>query len=254
MRDGIDQALKPVPAHRALGEHRRPRLVTRRLDLLLTPAEQQAWVRDRIALVDTPTRLDASRHRIARRPDYHRLVEQPDFELLAVVLRVLTQTTIPRPRATERRFWSLSAMSDAPTGEPASCVSRLATLSVRDLATAVFARHHDHPDEIQGRVCVSRAALERSVGSLDVFQNAWPELLVAPGTLEPEAGPDVCTVYFLDATHLLEALMDDRHDLVQAARVLNLRLMRQGPTSHRNGHCMDLADHVVGRPFAHDTA
>ena len=63
MRDGIDQALKPVPAHRALGVHRRPRLVTLRLDLLLTPAVQQAWVRDRIALVGT---VDIERQRAGR--------------------------------------------------------------------------------------------------------------------------------------------------------------------------------------------
>jgi hypothetical protein len=254
MREGVDQALKPVPVAAVLGRHRRPRFAARRLDAVMTPAEQQAWVRDRIALVDTPTRLDAPRHRIARRPDYHRLLEQPDFELLGVVLRVLTQATIPRPRSTEGRFWSLSAMPGAMEGQAPSRVSRLATLMVRDLATAVFARHVDHPGEIQGRVSVSRASLERSTGSLDAFQRSWPELLVEGGAGEPGAGPDVCTIHFVDATHLLDVLMDDRHDLVQAARVLNLRLMRQGPTSHHNGHCMDLADHVVGRPFAHDTA
>lgn len=240
------RALTPVAAGGVLARPLRPRKAARRLDLLLTPAEQQAWVHDRIHLVDTPSRLDAPRHRIACRPDYHRLVDQPDFDLLGVVLRVLVQTTVPRPRATERRFWSLSGMPDA-TAQESPTVTRMATLTVRDLSTAVFARHQAHADEIQGRMTVSCGALERRAGSLEAFQDLWPELLVEPGAREQGAGPDACTIHFLDATHLLDVLLDNCHDLVHAARVLNLRMMRQGPSGHRSTHCMDLADHVVRR-------
>jgi hypothetical protein len=80
-----------------------------------------------------------------------------------------------------------------------------------------------------------------------IFRWRHPTSRLEPVDYEA-AGPDVAAICFNEPTELIR-LLEDRHSPVRAAaRELNLRLMRKGPTMQWRWHCPAFADHLVGLP------
>lgn len=210
------------------------------LDLTVEPSEQFAWLNGDEWLEDVDARVTSRAQRLSKRESYRALTRRPDFRVVELLLNLYVQLTIPRPRATELTFWALSAM---PSTNRATW-PRLAALSINKMETAVLCTPKDDPMWILPFINVSASTLREYAGSLTSFEKSHPGVGVREAGYEA-AGGDCLTLTFDDPRVMLGSLLADGSPLVPAARDLNLRLMRKGPTFQWRGHCFDLADHVV---------
>jgi len=80
------------------------------LDPVVTESEQYAWLNQDADLPDVEQRADDPEQRRLFAPNYARLTATPFFPYVALIANMYVQGTIPKPRETERTFWSLSAM------------------------------------------------------------------------------------------------------------------------------------------------
>jgi hypothetical protein len=215
------------------------------LDQIVTEADRFAWLNDDDEIEDVVERADDPDQRRLRAPNYLKLRETPYFPYVAMVTNIYVRGAIPKPRETERTFWSLSAM---PGTNRNKLGGRLATLSINKMETLfLFAGRIENDDYVGGLMNVSRSALEESAGSITGLRRSYPHLDFEKADYEA-AGGDCVSVRFIGG---------DVIDVFQipgfqhAARQLNLRLMRKGPTFQWRWHCYDLADWAV-RPAMTD--
>jgi len=96
-----------------------------------------------------------------------------------------------------------------------------------------------------GRINVSRSALENSAGPISKLRRDYPDLDFKLGTYE-SAGGDCISIGFV-GEGVIAAM--EIPGCQQAAKQLNLMLMRKGPTFQWRWHCFDLADWAVRAPL-----
>lgn len=216
------------------------------LDLLVTETERFAWLNDDADIDDVEERADDPVQRRRYAPNYARLKETPYLPYVALITNLYVQGAIPKPRETERTFWSLSAM---PSTNRNKYGGRLATLSINKMETLfLFNASTDDGDYVGGRINVSASALEESAGSIRSLSRSYPHLDFEKVDYEA-AGGDCVSVRFIggDVMDVLQ-IPGFQH----AARQLNLMLMRKGPTFQWRWHCYDLADWAFRPPFTAD--
>jgi hypothetical protein len=208
------------------------------LDPIVTPVEQQAWLNDPHWQLDDAPRMDDEAQRLKTRPKFRQFVKHFGFGPAALAINLYVTATIPKPQETERTFWSLSAM---PSTNKRRIGGRLATLSINKMET-LFLYGGEMPDigpGFGGCINVSRESLTKEWGSLDEMRRNHEELeFDVPGY--EAAGGDALAIRFLGADFM--SLLVDAPAVVEAARKLNLMLMRKGPTFQWRWHCYDLAD------------
>lgn len=209
------------------------------LDWSVERSDQLAWLTGDAWLDDVEDRTSDPAQRLAKHANYERLAARPDFRLLQDTLRTYVQLCVPRPRATELTFWALSATpATNRTWWP-----RLAAVSINKMETLVIGHHKGDVDRLWAFVNVSRRTLIERLGSLSTVATRFG---VEFQERDYEAaGGDVVGLVFPHARAILDGFSATGSQLVPAARELNLRLMRKGPTFQWRGHCFDLADHVV---------
>jgi hypothetical protein len=212
------------------------------LDWTIEVQDQYAWLNHGEWLIDTVERVEDMGQRTKKRSAYERLARRDDFLLVTEVLRSYVQMTVPRPRATELTFWALSAMPQTNREWP-----RLAAMSINKMETFVLGHLKARPDELWGFINVSERVLTEPAGALEQLSE-WEVVLERRQPNYEAAGGDCIGIDFPHPTVMLEALSRPSSPVVPAARELNLRLMRKGPTFQWLGHCFDLADHVVAMP------
>ena len=217
------------------------------LDWTIEVHDQYAWLNHGEWLTDTDERVEDISQRMKKRSAYERLDRREDFNLVTDVLRSYVQMTVPRPRATELTFWALSAMPQTNREWP-----RLAAVSINKMETIVLGHLKGHSDELWGFINVSERVLTEPPGALAQL-GEWSVVLERRQPNYEAAGGDCIGIDFPHPTVMLEALSTPNSPVVSAARELNLRLMRKGPTFQWRGHCFDLADHVVATPDSDGT-
>ncbi|MEU4429018.1 hypothetical protein AB0F81_51165, partial [Actinoplanes sp. NPDC024001] len=186
------------------------------LDDLLGAAEQQRWLAS--APADEPgdgVRPQRPRTR-AGRP-----VTDPRVAAVLPAVRRYLARTVPAPRRTEHARWTVTA----------GARERLLTVTVHAMETLFVAVE---ADRTVLTVNLDRATIERYQGALDRFGAAFFR------TASYRVRPGVVAVSVEGARNLMRLL--DVPGVVEAARRLNLDLMRTGPALHRRGHAFELAD------------
>ena len=94
-----------------------------------------------------------------------------------------------------------------------------------------------------GVLNVSFDELDRQFLDGDEFFRSHPGVWLSEAGYQA-AGSDQITIR-AETLPVIEQLVAD-HRVRQAAAVLNLRLMRKGPTVYSRFHCIDLADRLFG--------
>lgn len=215
---------------------------TSALDPVVTRDDQLAWLAGDVDAVEDPSALrpDDAKQRAARQARYAQLVAEPLGGIATAVLSQHVELTIPCPRQTERRFWSVSAMPSTSGG------GRFATLSVGKAET-IFVYPELLEDEwwvVGGRINVAASALPADVlsGSLD-----RPGACVDPDTGGYEStGSDLAGLRFRiteDLNGYYEVM--GWPGVLDGARLLTVRLMRKGASLQGRWHNFPLADVIL---------
>lgn len=203
----------------------------RDLDLVISPQQQQDWLQDPEALSDTTRHVqdDALRSRLLPRLQALQKLEQAEEALY--ILGLYLDTAIPAPRKTELTFWMVSCL---PYGlkEPA-LLYRLSlnmqeTLSVFLEDGALWASFH-----------LASSPFEQALGT------DWRGILQAEGF---QTRPHAYNPGGHDQFQLVAFGVPDIVDVIchgvsgGAMALLNLRLMRKGPTFYGTSHNLALVD------------
>jgi hypothetical protein len=209
-----------------------------KLDPVVTADDQLAWLNgtDFFESDETIERIDDPQQRRAGAKRFDQLLGHPAGPLVALVLRDFVWSTIPRPRETERRFWSVSAVPSTGGG------GRLATLSVGNMETMFL-----YLTELAGDVwlggCVNVTASAVAPDVLDGALNESWAYVDRVGGLYESSGVDLAGLRFLcteDHYGYDEAM--SWPGVADAARTLALRLMRKGLSLQGHWHNYPLAD------------
>lgn len=205
-----------------------------RLDAFVPPAHQLSF-QDGNAVADIDGRVVTDEQREKGLKAFERFRTNPFAELAAFLAAEYIDATIPAPRATERRYWALSAAPSTNAG------NRLFCFSINQPETFVL---FDLGDMVHGFMNVSRTALADAYGSLDAFSSRFEEWIFVDDEAGYEAcGGDAVRLRIDDEPNWCRVFEDPELDGVRdAARIMNLNLMRKGPTFQAKGHNVPLAD------------
>jgi hypothetical protein len=208
------------------------------LDPLVLPSEQHAWLTDPdVIFLDDGIRAGDDVQRRKHRPRYQRLQKERAFPFVAEILNWYVPTCLPKPAKTERTFWAISAM---PGTNRNATGGRLCTLSVNKMETLfLVAGEGEGGPFFGGAVNVSLRALTERAGGLGSLRRQHRHLTFHRPKYE-SGGGDVLGIAFVGVDGYLSVW--DIPGAVDAARALNLMLMRKGPTLQWRWHSYDLAD------------
>jgi hypothetical protein len=208
------------------------------LDPTVLPSEQHAWLTDPdLILPDDGIRAEDNAQRQQHRARYERIRQEPGFHFVAQILNWYIQGCLPKPAETERTFWAVSAM---PGTNRNRASRRLCTLSVNKMETLFLVTGEaDGERYFYGAVNVSLQTLTEHAGKLSRLERQHSHLSFHRPTYE-SGGGDALAIVFMG----IEGYMSvwDIPGALEAARALNLMLMRKGPTLQWRWHCYDLAD------------
>lgn len=219
--------------------HMPGRLDATAFDELISRDEQKTWLLSGRALPsgdghDRPHQPELRARMSARA---HRLAADPRFAALVPVLRRYIGWTVPFPGRTELSYWAVSALPST----NAQSWPRLFTLSVQQLETLFACAPKDRPDAPYIVLNVDAAVLAEASGGLKAFARRHrDDVDVRDGWYASRPGVVTLTTRSAGAAH---RILDVR-GVTEAARRLNLDLMRKGATSHWRTHCFGLADHA----------
>lgn len=211
------------------------------LDTVVTPDDQLAWINGDEPFKGTDTERQIDRAlQLKKRPSYEKLQkDRRMFAITVLALNAFVNFTIPRPAATERKFWVLSAM---PTTNRSKGHHRLATLSINKVEVFwLFSTEHESEKVFWGQMQLSKSLLTERLGTTD-FASA---IGVDPDSVHFEeadyetSGGDGLVVRFFDLSWF-ELLQNEA--VVEAARSFNLMLLRKGTSPLGHHHNYDLAE------------
>lgn len=209
------------------------------LDLEVSHPDQLAWLNDDAWLPDVSTRVESEGQRAKTDARYQALRRSPLVDQVVRGLKVYIDQCIPRPRATELTFWAVSA---TPSTNKATW-PRLAAVSINSMETLVLGHQLGKPDTPWGFLNVSAVRAGLPTNSRRLLRS-HPGLDLSNGDYEA-AGPDQIRIGFNTVDQLISLLADREIGVRDAARDLNLRVMRKGPTMQWRAHCPALPDQLL---------
>lgn len=204
------------------------------LDLVLTPDEQRAWAERETELFDTEQHVQDDDLRRRHRRKFEQFMTLPFAEDALKILGLYLNMSIPFPRRTELTFWMVSCL---PYGMKENAVYLRVSLNMQETMTV-----YGSPEGPVVSFHLASSPFEAELGP------GWREALVAEGwTVEDHryapAGHDQFNLFCLGWEDALTLMMDVTAS--NALSLLNLRLMRKGPTYYGTSHCLDLVDAAV---------
>ncbi|NGM14254.1 GIY-YIG nuclease family protein [Verrucosispora sioxanthis] len=215
--------------------HTAGRLGASELDVLLPPAEQRRWLIDhkpQIVRLGSRPHDPVLHHRGRYR--FTRLTADPRFtDELARLVGTYLRATIPVPELTELSYWTISALP----ATNAATYPRLLTVSVHALET-LYVYHDRHtPQDLRLCMNIDRAAARSHLRTR--LGLAWMNTVEARYRIRP----GVLGLHFTSIRSGHDALTHP--GIINAARRLNLDLMRKGPALNWKTHCPDLVERVL---------
>lgn len=207
------------------------------LDLLVSPAEQEAWLADGHPLDNEGVDLSQSveeRFKVKYRQNFQRLQRLPAYARVQALLRAYITLGIPAYKKTEQSFWALSCLPSTSGG------SRYFTLNMNGMEVLVAGREKATN---QGFVfAVITGSFYSTPAEKARFLRAYA-YHIKPSTYQA-AGVDQYRIDFKGLSYLLTALQQEPA-FRQSVREMSLRLMRRGGTIYSPYHCFDLAEDAL---------
>lgn len=213
----------------------------RDIDLHVTPDDQYAWLNGAPILEDVPDRIDDAAQRTQGVDAFTRFQKFDSTYLVSALCGIYITLAIPRPRETERTFWALSA---APSTNKRRDHRRLAALSINTMETFVIGQNlsNEFGWLLTGFVVLRPATLAEYTSLDDVGASESSLLELDTDRQYHAAGDDQAVIHFFAFDGFKELVT--LPGFAEAARELNLRLMRKGPTLQWKAHNFQLADEV----------
>jgi len=207
------------------------------LDSLIPPEEQDAWLRRVLPFTEDTKRVKIDleeKYRIRHNYQFQRFKEVPHFAEVVAALKLYISESIMAPRRTEFSFWSVSCM-------PSTNINtwpRLTTVNLNRMEVFVIGYCKQEPEHIWSFVNVAKNHFFEGYTE-DEFRAKYPNT----GIQFPRyvaAGYDQMRIQIDGIDQLSDVLRDNV--VLEAARILNLRLMQKGGNVYASSHCFELAD------------
>jgi hypothetical protein len=207
-------------------------------DVILSPDEQLEWLEDTTRHQDRTFRIEDKAQRVSHHHQFASFKSHRYAERIVTILRHYIRETIPAYRKTERTFWSLSCL-------PATNKStwpRFSCCSINTMETFVIG--HLKQDSLipWAFIIVADTVFSEKFPDDDFFYKKYPGTEITLSNYKA-AGPDQILISMTGFEQIEAVIQDD--DVLLAASVLNLDVMRKGATVQWRGHCFDLADWIV---------
>jgi hypothetical protein len=213
------------------------------LDLLVDLEEQEQWRRNPRPLIRPELGLRREfpdSHRNRCRQSFSRLQALPEFPKVVRVLRHYVRRCIPAFSRTEQTFWSLSCLPS--TNQ--RTFPRFAAVSFAIMEGLVLGWDAKDESVTWAFVTVAPSRLNGGLGWKGGRGSTLPSVSTEQRDYR-SAGFDQITLRVESAWQMLDLLREP--SIEAAAREMNLRLMRKGPTAYAKFHCPLLADAAFGR-------
>jgi hypothetical protein len=208
------------------------------LDTILSPEEQELWLDNPTSVEVSGKRINDESQRLRYRKQFTKLQQSQYYGEVVSLLRQYVQYCVPAAQRTEGIFWSLSCL---PT-TTINGFSRYAVVNINQMETFVLSYERKKPQHVGAFINLSRLALFAALGSRLLFQLRYPFVKIYQTDYQPP-GRDQIQLATFDFESMSKLL--DNVTVLKAARVMNLSLMRKGPTLSARFHNFDLADLVV---------
>ncbi|SHK72093.1 GIY-YIG nuclease family protein [Hymenobacter psychrotolerans] len=209
------------------------------LDLLVSPAEQDAWLADGRALDDDGVDLGLTveeRFRVKYRQNFLRLRQLPAYGRVKALLQAYITHGIPAFKKTEQSFWALSCLPATNKGTyPRYFALNMNGMEVLVVGTDKATNHGFVFAVVTGSFCADPAEKARFLRSY--AYSIEPSIYQA-------AGADQYRVDFKSMHYLLLALQQEPA-FRRSIREMSLRLMRKGGTIYAPYHCFELVQDVL---------
>lgn len=198
-------------------------------DLIMSVEDQERWLKDVTFRPQGNLRTNDVQIRRKHAHKFDRLRGTPWADDIVCLLRAYVAAALPLPNESELTFWSCTCL---PGG--ADRVLVRVNLNMQEVLTLY---------EDQGELCVSWHCTCSTFDDLD--DDTWNDLVrrldfdfidhrYGPG------GPDQINVGCVGLSSALAIV--EEPTMIQAMRLLNLRLMKKGPTYFSRSHCFGLID------------
>lgn len=207
-------------------------------DLLASPEERTAWL-------NNPRMFDADQVRV--NSELQRMRFAREYELFSAhelapetiaLLQTYVWECVPAFRRTEMSFWSLTCMP----GTNRNVSPRLACVNIHLMETFVVGFHKKNPQTTWSFVNVAKSILLERYKTQSAFETKYPNVIFKDAWYRSAAG-DGATLH-AESSGMHQLLRDPA--VLNAARHLNLRLMKKGATVlFARYHCFLLADQIV---------
>ena len=198
------------------------------LDLVISPAEQSAWLKKDVAGNSSSDRVDDSNLRRKYRRRFDELCRDNHWAALGPILQAYAATCIPAPAKTELSFWSISCLP----GVGSSYARMLARININ--AQEVFGAFAER-NSLGCAFQVRKSIIDRA-------KLRWPPWVeVTPHRYAPGGHDQVrLTIWDENPGDILRLVAVPAFR--SAAKDFNLNLMRKGANLNARSHCFDLAD------------
>ena len=211
------------------------------LDFIMPVSEQEEWLQNNDTVDDTAIRVRAYVDDVARQRYKHkfqRFQSLSEASSISSLYQTYVHFCVPAFRRTEFSFWSLSCLPDTNK----STWPRYACLSINSMETFVIGHVKQQPQNIWAFINVAEAPVAETYGDADSFYKAHPNTSLERTAYRAGGGDQlhIEITSFAQAQHLLKD-----PTIINAAKLLNLRLMRKGGTIYSRFHSFALADLVV---------
>ncbi|GAB2478323.1 hypothetical protein GCM10011375_18800 [Hymenobacter qilianensis] len=211
------------------------------LDLLVTPAEQEAWLRCGEPLNNDGIDLSSSieeKFRFKYHQNFLQLQDQPVYPQVRAVLSAYIKQVIPAFKKTEQSFWALSCLPSTNK----STYPRYFALSINGMEVLVAGEEKKTKDSFAFAIVTGSCFPTMSYKAWFLRSYA----LSIKASAYRAAGTDQYRIDFKSLQHLLSAL-NQEPSFSHSIREMNLRLMRRGGTIYSPYHCFDLAQDAMNQ-------
>ncbi|MBX7105112.1 MAG: hypothetical protein K1X57_13585 [Gemmataceae bacterium] len=205
------------------------------LDDLVSESEQQRFLCGESGVEPATYRVADSELRRKYRLKYDRFAAHSAADAVVRVYREYVGKCVPFPRRTELTFWAVSC-------KPGPGRKRFQNLLMMNVNWQEVSQCVDDDGVLGFNFHLARSVIKRTYYSIGGFQLSFENCEVDEHAYAP-GGPDQFRVHVTGEEAASQLLANQT--VVDAIRLLNLRLMRKGPTTHGRFHCFDLADRLL---------
>lgn len=205
-------------------------------DLLVSKDEQDAWLHRKNKTTEN-IRINDLAHRKRYIPEFNQFLKHPKNKEVIHLLKKYILECIPYPKRTEFSFWSVSCCPKTNK----NTYPRLVCVNIHMMETFVIGYDKTDPDNLWSFIVVSKNEFDRHYKNKMFFRIIHPNVSIHEHKYKSASGDSINIETTVECmSHLL-----DENAFIDAARNLDLRLMRKGATvMFSRYHCFQLADRI----------